>query len=38
VELYQMGCEFGQGFAFGEPMDVASTMKLLSENRLESAS
>ena len=22
VELYQMGCEYAQGFAFGEPMDA----------------
>jgi diguanylate cyclase (GGDEF)-like protein len=35
VELYQLGCEFGQGFAFGEPMDAASAMRLLSETRLE---
>jgi EAL domain-containing protein (putative c-di-GMP-specific phosphodiesterase class I) len=37
VELYQLGCEFGQGFAFGEPMDAAATMRLLTESRLETA-
>ncbi len=35
VELYQMGCEFGQGFAFGEPMEADAAMRLLSETRLE---
>jgi diguanylate cyclase (GGDEF)-like protein/PAS domain S-box-containing protein len=37
VELYQLGCEFGQGFAAGEPMDAAATMRLLTESRLETA-
>jgi EAL domain-containing protein (putative c-di-GMP-specific phosphodiesterase class I) len=38
VELYQLGCEYAQGFAFGEPMDADSAMRLLTEERLEAAS
>jgi len=38
VELYQLGCEFAQGFAFGEPMDADAAMRLLTEVRLEAAS
>ncbi|MCE3257053.1 MAG: multi-sensor diguanylate cyclase/phosphodiesterase, partial [Nitrobacter vulgaris] len=38
VELYQMGCEYAQGFAFGEPMDADATMRLLAQERLEAAS
>ena len=34
VELYQLGCEFAQGFAFGEPMDVESATRMLNEERL----
>jgi EAL domain-containing protein (putative c-di-GMP-specific phosphodiesterase class I) len=30
VELYQLGCEYAQGFAFGEPMDAASATRLLT--------
>jgi diguanylate cyclase (GGDEF)-like protein/PAS domain S-box-containing protein len=29
VELSQMGCEFAQGIAFGEPMSAAATRKLM---------
>ena len=29
IELYQLGCEFAQGFAFGQPMDVMEARKLL---------
>ena len=37
VELYQLGCEYAQGFAFGEPMDADAAMRLLTEERLEAA-
>jgi diguanylate cyclase (GGDEF)-like protein/PAS domain S-box-containing protein len=37
VELYQMGCEYAQGFAFGEPMSADAARRLLSEDRLEAA-
>ena len=29
VELYQMGCEYAQGFAFGEPMTSEAAKNLL---------
>ena len=38
VELYQLGCEYAQGFAFGEPMDADAAMRLVTEERLEAAS
>src|SRR5438094_897919 len=38
VELYQLGCEYAQGFAFGEPMDADAAMRLLTAERLEAAS
>jgi diguanylate cyclase (GGDEF)-like protein len=38
VELYQLGCEYAQGFAFGEPMDADAAMRVLTEERLEAAS
>lgn len=31
VELYQMGCEYAQGFAFGEPMTSDEALALLIE-------
>ncbi|RDV05639.1 EAL domain-containing protein [Undibacter mobilis] len=31
VELYQMGCEYAQGFAFGEPMTSDEALDLLIE-------
>src|SRR4029077_6991048 len=37
VELYQLGCEYAQGFTFGEPMDADAAMRLLTEERLEAA-
>jgi diguanylate cyclase (GGDEF)-like protein/PAS domain S-box-containing protein len=36
VELYQLGCEFAQGFAFGEPMTAEAASALLTgDSRLE---
>jgi EAL domain-containing protein (putative c-di-GMP-specific phosphodiesterase class I) len=29
VELSQLGCEFAQGFAFGQPMSAADARKLM---------
>ena len=29
IELYQLGCEFAQGFAFGQPMTAAEARKLM---------
>jgi len=37
IELYQLGCEYAQGFAFGEPMDADAATRLLTEERLEAA-
>jgi len=37
VELYQMGCEYAQGFAFGEPMSAQAAGGLLSSEKLEVA-
>jgi EAL domain-containing protein (putative c-di-GMP-specific phosphodiesterase class I) len=37
VELYQLGCEYAQGFAFGEPMTAEQATKLLAAERLEMA-
>ena len=30
VELYQLGCEYAQGYAFGEPMSVEKATVLLT--------
>jgi diguanylate cyclase (GGDEF)-like protein len=35
VELYQMGCEYAQGFAFGEPMSAQAAGGLLTSERIE---
>src|SRR5437660_7662082 len=35
VELYQLGCEYAQGFAFGEPMSADEARALLTSHRLE---
>jgi diguanylate cyclase (GGDEF)-like protein/PAS domain S-box-containing protein len=37
VELYQLGCEYAQGYVFGEPMTAEAARQLLSGNRLEAA-
>ena len=37
VELYQMGCEYAQGFAFGEPMSAQAAGGLLISERIEVA-
>ncbi|MGI8526029.1 MAG: EAL domain-containing protein [Pseudolabrys sp.] len=33
VELYQLGCEYAQGYAFGEPMTVEKATNLLTGER-----
>src|SRR5690348_4597463 len=35
VELYQLGCEFAQGYVFGEPMSADQARTLISSERLE---
>jgi EAL domain-containing protein (putative c-di-GMP-specific phosphodiesterase class I) len=35
VELYQLGCEFAQGYVFGEPMSPEAARKLLQSDHLE---
>jgi diguanylate cyclase (GGDEF)-like protein/PAS domain S-box-containing protein len=37
VELYQLGCEYAQGYAFGEPMSADAARHLLTSERLELA-
>jgi len=37
VELYQMGCEYAQGFAFGEPMSAQAASGLLTAAQMEPA-
>jgi diguanylate cyclase (GGDEF)-like protein/PAS domain S-box-containing protein len=37
VELYQMGCEYAQGFAFGEPMSAQAASGLLNAAHMETA-
>jgi diguanylate cyclase (GGDEF)-like protein/PAS domain S-box-containing protein len=37
VELYQLGCEYVQGYAFGAPMSAEQARELLVGERLESA-
>ncbi len=37
VELYQLGCEYAQGFAFGEPMSAQAAGGLLSAAQMETA-
>jgi diguanylate cyclase (GGDEF)-like protein/PAS domain S-box-containing protein len=37
VELYQLGCEYAQGYAFGEPMTAEAARELLLSDQLETA-
>jgi diguanylate cyclase (GGDEF)-like protein/PAS domain S-box-containing protein len=37
VELYQLGCEYAQGYAFGEPMTAEQARELLMAEHLEPA-
>jgi len=37
VELYQLGCEYAQGYAFGEPMTAEAAGKMLLGTELEPA-
>jgi diguanylate cyclase (GGDEF)-like protein/PAS domain S-box-containing protein len=37
VELYQLGCEYAQGFAFGEPMSAEDASELLMSAEFEVA-
>ena len=37
VELYHLGCEYAQGFAFGEPMSAEDARRLLTGERFEIA-
>ncbi len=37
VELYQLGCEYAQGFAFGEPMSPQAASGLLTAAHMETA-
>ena len=38
AELFQLGCEYAQGYAFGEPMTVDRAQRLLMEGQVEAAS
>ncbi|HLH89251.1 MAG TPA: EAL domain-containing protein [Xanthobacteraceae bacterium] len=37
VELYQLGCEYAQGFAFGEPMSAEQARTMIGSEKLENA-
>ncbi len=37
VELYQLGCEYAQGFVFGEPMTADAARDMLMSSQLEPA-
>ena len=37
VELFQMGCEYAQGYVFGEPMTAEAAKEMLLNDQLEPA-
>jgi EAL domain-containing protein (putative c-di-GMP-specific phosphodiesterase class I) len=37
ADLYQLGCEYAQGYVFGHPMTVEQAHELLVGDRLETA-
>src|SRR5262249_37250284 len=37
IELYQLGCEYAQGFAFGYPMTADEATRILTSEQLEPA-
>jgi EAL domain-containing protein (putative c-di-GMP-specific phosphodiesterase class I) len=37
LELYQLGCEYAQGFAFGAPMTAEKATEMLKQDQLEAA-
>ncbi len=37
IELYQLGCEFAQGFAFGQPIAAAEARKLIGAETTDAA-
>jgi diguanylate cyclase (GGDEF)-like protein/PAS domain S-box-containing protein len=37
IELYQLGCEYAQGYVFGEPMSVEAARELLLSEQMEAA-
>ena len=37
VELFQLGCEYAQGYVFGEPMTAEAAKEMLLSEQLEPA-
>jgi diguanylate cyclase (GGDEF)-like protein/PAS domain S-box-containing protein len=37
IELFQMGCEYAQGYAFGAPVTAAEARRLLTDYKMEAA-